>query len=131
MFSASQDQCVLVCHHYFSPQERPGSTAMRLFFQHFTNLEITSVVIDIVGLPPVIDSLAGEATVTETVGGCQDPELVDESPATLVGGRTLWREEYIVDISIYWTGLTIESNVGVPGGVSSVTAANNPDKNNH
>ena len=62
---------------------------MRLVFQHLTNLEIISVVIDIVWLPPVIDSLAAEGTVTETVGGRQHPELVDESSATFVGGRTL------------------------------------------
>ena len=67
-----------------------GTQATKRFvFEHFPNLEIVSVVIDIVRLPPVIDSIALEATVTEAVGSSQDPELVDESPATFVGCRTL------------------------------------------
>ena len=35
-------------------------------------------------------------------------------------------------LDIYWTVLTPESNVGVPGSVSRITTADNPDnKNSH
>ena len=47
----------------------------------------------------------------------------------ILGGGRLGKR-YIVDI--YWTVLTPESNVGVPGSVSRITTANNPDnKNSH
>ena len=62
---------------------------MRLIFPQLTHLESMSVVIDIVRLPPVSDSLAGEGAVTETVGGRHHPELVDQRPATFVWGRSL------------------------------------------
>ena len=42
-----------------------------------------SVVIDIVRQPAVLDSPAGEGRVTEAVSRREDPELVDERPATL------------------------------------------------
>ena len=51
---------------------------MRCFFSQLTHLEIPGVVIDIVWHPPVVDSLAGEGAVAETVGGRHDPELVDQ-----------------------------------------------------
>ena len=46
----------------------------------------------------------------------------------ILGGVRLGKR-YIVDI--YWTVLTPESNVGVPGSVSGITATNNPEENNH
>ena len=49
-----------------------------VFFSQLTHLEIPGVVIDIVWHPPVVDSLAGEGAVAETVGGRHDPELVDQ-----------------------------------------------------
>ena len=53
------------------------------------HLEIVSVVVDVVRDQLVVDPLAGEAPVTEAVGGSEDPELVDESSAALVRMKPL------------------------------------------
>ena len=54
-----------------------------------THLDNISVVVGIVRYPLVINSLAGEAAVTETVSGSEDPELVDEGSSALVWCRAL------------------------------------------
>ena len=89
------------------------------------HLEIVSVVVDVVRDQLVVDPLAGEAPVTEAVGGSEDPELVDESSTALVRMEPLWRTGQ--QRSGQGDYLTVELNIGVPRSVPSVTASNNPE----
>ena len=55
------------------------------------DLEIVCVIVDVIRHQLLVDSLAGESSVTKAVGGGENPELVDESSPALVGVETLWR----------------------------------------